>query len=173
MGTKIKRRNQSAGTTAIVLGHNRIFTAIALFSMIAAIYSFFYSGTFLTDDEHILASRSLSLAFDDSFNIGRVIGNSRVFNLSQLPVRQANEAANVEPAQAVLGALLAKASVLMGVGRIQVLFLLNIWITAFTGIIAYFMAITMKYSQKIALILTGFFCLGTIAFPYSQTFFRD
>jgi len=173
MGTKIKHRNQSAGTTAIVLGYNRIFTAIALFSMIAAIYSLFYSGTFLTDDEHILASRSLSLAFDDSVNIGRVIGNSRVYNLSQLPVRQANEAANVEPAQAVLGALLAKASVLMGVGRIQVLFLLNIWITAFTGIIVYFMAVTMKYSQRIALILTGFFSLGTIAFPYSRTFFRD
>jgi hypothetical protein len=111
------------------------FTSILLLSFFVAIYSLVYSGAFVTDDEHIFASRSLSLAFDDKFNLSRVIGNSRVFELSMLPTQQAQEAANVEPAQAFLGALLAKISVFLGVGRVQTMFLLNIWVTALTAVI--------------------------------------
>jgi hypothetical protein len=149
------------------------FSALSLLAFFIIIYSFFYSGTYVTDDEHILSARSLSFAFDKTYNISRVLGNTRVFEFSLAPGRWAIEAANVEPAQAVFGAFLAKLSVLLKVGRIQTLFLLNIVTTALTSVVVYLSARKQKYSHLIGFILSLLFGLCTIAFPYSHTFFRD
>lgn len=146
---------------------------MVIFVALGFIYSIIYSGTFTTDDEHILASQSLSIAFDSHFNIGRVLGNSRIFTFSQLPSQQAMEAANIEPALSWLGALMAKLSVLLGTGHVQSLFLLNIWITALTGMVLFIITQDMGYSRLVGFILAGFYGLGTIALPYSKTYFRD
>lgn len=148
-------------------------TVIALLAFFVCIYSLTYSGAFSADDEHILAAQSLSLAFDRQFNISRVIGNSRVFALSQLAPRQAGEAANVEPAQALIGALLAKLAVLLGVGRVQAMYLLNLWATAGTAGVVFLAAVQRGHTRRTGLILAGIFGLGTIAFPYARTYFRD
>ena len=146
---------------------------LSLLIFFVTLYSLVYSGTFITDDEHVLAARSLSFAFDDQFNLSRVIGNSRVYDFPLYGPIGATEAANVEPAQAVLGAILAKISVWLGIGRIQTMFLLNIWVTAFTAVIIFITAIKMGNSKQLGIILSVLFGLCTIAFPYSRTYFRD
>lgn len=147
--------------------------AVVLFVLLGLIYTLIYSGTFTTDDEHILASQTLSFAFDPHFNIDRVLGNTRVFYLSQLSSRQVMEAANIEPALSWFGVLMAKLSILFGIGHVQILFLLNIWITAFTGMVIFITSQDMSYQRWTGLILAGLYGLGTIALPYSKTYFRD
>jgi hypothetical protein len=150
-----------------------ILTACALLAFFVAVYSLFYSGTFLTDDEHILSARTLSFAFDDSFNISRVIGNSRVFEFSTSTDQRASEAANIEPGQALLGSLFVRLAILLHIGRIQMLFLMNMWATALTALVVFITATKLKYSQKVGFILAGLFGFATIVFPYSRTYFRD
>jgi hypothetical protein len=150
-----------------------LLTACALLGFFVAFYSLFYSGTFLTDDEHILSARTLSFAFDDTINISRVIGNSRVLEFSTSTEKWASEAANIEPGQALIGSLLAKFALLLQVGRIQSLFLLNIWATAMTAVVLFITAIKMNYSRWVGFILAGLFAFATIAFPYARTYFRD
>jgi hypothetical protein len=99
--------------------------ALLLLALLISIYSLTYSGTFITDDEQILASRTLSLAFDGSVNDTRVYGNSRVFALSSLASEKAVQALNIEPGQEFLGAILAQLSQLLHTGQVQTIFLLN------------------------------------------------
>lgn len=149
------------------------FDSMVILSFLLMVFSFFYSGTFLTDDEHLLSARSLSFAFDDQSNFSRVAGNNRVFEYSLLPTNWADEAANIEPAQAFFAAFLARLSILLGTGRVQTMFLLNIWVTAGTAIVLFITAIRMRFSRKTGYILAIFFALGTMVFPYTKTFFRD
>ncbi|MDP3449255.1 MAG: hypothetical protein Q8R87_01655, partial [Anaerolineaceae bacterium] len=96
-----------------------LFDALIVFILFTIIYSFFYSGTFLIDDEHILASRALSFAFEGDFNNTRILGNERVFEYATIPEPWSNQALNIEPAQAVAASLLAMLSTLLQLGRIQ------------------------------------------------------
>ncbi len=146
-----------------------IFTAFSILALLVSVYSFVYSGRFIIDDEHILAARTISLAFDDFVNNTRVIGNSRVFALSQLPIA----ALNIEPAQTVIGVPLVKLAEFLGVGQVQALFLMNIWVTALTSVILFLTVIIKGYSKAVAFIVALLFGLCTIAFPYTRTFFRD
>ena len=99
------------------------YTALSLFVLLIAIYSLTYSGTFITDDEHILASRTLSLAFDGNLNDQRVYGNQRIHALSDTTPVYAARGVNIEPGQADVGAFLARLAVMLGVGRVQSNFL--------------------------------------------------
>lgn len=153
--------------------HHNLLISFMLLFFFTTTYSLIYSGTFTTDDEHILTARSLSLAFDDQLNLSRVIGNSRVSAYSLYGPTGAMEAANIEPTQAILGAVFAKLSIILGVGRIQTLFLLNIWTTALTAMMLYLTARRQFFSDRISMIVALLFGLCTIVFPYSKTYFRD
>lgn len=147
--------------------------ALALLTLLLATYGLSYSGRFSTDDEHILASRSLSLAFQGELNDDRVLGNSRIFIYQSLPVEQASASLAIEPLQSVMGAGLARLSLLLGNGRVQTLFLLNIFATALTAVCVFFAVRVLRYSVMTALVTALFFGLGTQAWVYTRTFFRD
>jgi len=153
--------------------HDDISLALLLFVLLVTIYCLTYSGTFITDDEHILASRTLSLSFDENVNNSRVYGNSRLFFLSNLSPEYAASAMNVEPGQAVLGSILARMSVLLNIGYIQTIFLLNIWAIAFTAVILFLITRFLGYSKFTAFCVGILFGLGTTAWPYTKTYFRD
>ena len=146
---------------------------LSIFVLLIAVYSLTYSGAFITDDEHILASRTLSLAFDEDINDSRAFGNSRVYALADTRADYAAQGTNIEPAQALLGAGLARLSVWMGTGRVQTIFLLSIWVTALTAAILFGVILFLGYSQSVACIAALLFGLGTIAWPYSRSYFRD
>jgi len=153
--------------------HSNLSIALPLFVLLVSIYSLTYSGTFITDDEHILASRTLSLAFDGYLNDNRVYGNSRVYDLSQNPPLHAAQGVNIEPGQAFIGAALARLSYVLDVGHIQAIFLLNIWVTASTAICVFCAVLLHGFPRLTALLCTLLFGLGTMAWPYSKTYFRD
>jgi hypothetical protein len=122
---------------AVLWGHPVLQIGLSLFALLIAIYCLTYSGTFVTDDEHILSSRALSLAFDKSVNDNRVYGNSRVFALSNLAGTSATQALNIEPGQEIIGSTLARLAVILHIGHIQTLFLLNIGVTALTSAVLF------------------------------------
>ncbi len=146
-----------------------LFTAFAILAILVVFYSLTYSGTFLVDDEHILASRAISLALDEQVNDLRVMGNGRVFALSQLPPA----ATNIEPAQTFISVPLVKLAIWLGFGQVQTLFLLNIWVTALTAMMLFFIVSISGYSRCTAFIASILFGMCTIVFPYTRTYFRD
>ena len=154
-------------------GRTKFHVAISILVLLLAIYSLTYSGTFVTDDEHILASRTLSLAFDERINDTRVYGNSRIYSLSNLSPVYAAQAINIEPGQAAIGSVLARLGALLDVGRVQTIFLLNIWVTALTAVVIFGAVIIPGHSTYTAFLSALFFGLGTMAWPYTRTYFRD
>ena len=153
--------------------HKTLTLALLLFFLLASIYSLTYSGTFMTDDEHILASRSLSLGFDGQVNNTRVYGNSRLYAFSILPQEYSSPAVNVEPAQAFVGAMLARWAAALNVGRIHALYLSNIYVVALSAVFLFLSILFLGYSKNTALFTGVMFGLGTMAWPYSKTYFRD
>ncbi len=152
---------------------SNLHIALSLFVLLIAIYSLTYSGTFITDDEHILASRTFSLAFDGHLNDQRVYGNDRVHALSGTTPIFAAQGVNIEPGQALAGAILARLAVVLGVGRVQTIFLLNIWTTALTAVLVFYSVIIRGYPRLTALISALLFGLGTTVWPFTRTYFRD
>lgn len=147
--------------------------AASLFVLLMAVYSLTYSGTFITDDEHILASRAFSMAFDGQLNDQRVYGNQRVYALSDTTPVYAAQGVNIEPGQAFAGSILARLAAGLEVGRVQTIFLLNIWITALTAVVVYYAVLFHDYRKFTALIIALLFGLGTMVWPYTRTYFRD
>jgi len=153
--------------------HKDFSLILLIFILLVSIYCLTYSGTFITDDEHILASRTLSLSFDEEINNNRVYGNSRLFFLSNLSPEYAASAMNVEPAQAVIGSILARISLLLKVGHVQTIFLLNIWVIASTAVILFLITRYLGYSKFTAFLVGVLFGLGTNVWPFTKTYFRD
>lgn len=147
--------------------------SLSIFLVLASIYCLVYSGTFSTDDEHLLSAQAINLAFDKEPNYSRVLGNSRVYQYSIYSKTSADQALNIEPAQALLGSLLVRLSVLLKTGRVQTLFLLNIWGIALTAAFLFKSVMRLGYQQKTGIFISLLFGLGTMAFPYSRTYFRD
>ncbi len=152
---------------------SRLNFALAIFILLSLVYCLFYNGLFSTDDEHILSTQALSIAFDGEVNFSRVIGNERVFSYSRYVKPYADQALNIEPAQALFGSLLVKVAAACGIGRVQTLFLLTIWVTAATAAVLFLTVLRMGYPLPSALMAAAIFGLGTIVLPYSKTYFRD
>ena len=152
---------------------DEVSRALLLVVLFVAIYSLTFSGTFITDDEHILASRALSLAFDSSPNDDRVYGNDRLRALAALPGEQGLQAVNIEPGQIVLGAALARFAERFDLGRTPALFSLNIWVTALTAAVVFLAVRVQKHRMSVAIVCAALFALGSSAWPYSRTYFRD
>ena len=150
-----------------------IHTAAALLILLLTLYGLSYSGRFSTDDEHILVSRSLGLAFEGGLNDDRVLGNDRIYAYHALPAQQASPSLEIEPIQSFLGAGLAHLALLIGSGRVQTLFLLNILATTLAAICVFAAVRVLDYPDKTALATALLFGLGTQAWPYTRTFFRD
>jgi hypothetical protein len=149
------------------------YLALSLFALLLAIYSLTFSGTFISDDEHILASRTISLALDGYINDSRVIGNGRVFSYANSTPVYAAQGLNIEPGQAIIGSLLVRLARFLGTGNVQTIFLLNIWVTALTGVVLFISVLFCGYSRLTAFVSALLFGVGTLAWPYTQTYFRD
>ncbi len=147
--------------------------ASALLILFLALYGLSFSGHFSTDDEHILASRSLSLALDGNINDDKVSGNERIIGYQALPAAQSSPSLEIEPIQSVLGAGLVRLALLTGGGLVQTLFLLNILATALAGVCVFASVQALGYSDRTALVTALLFGVGTQAWPYTRTFFRD
>jgi hypothetical protein len=139
---------------------------VALFLIV---YAFSYSGLFRADDEHILASRAISLALRGEWEQPQVYGNQRFQTL--IPFGDA--ATQIEPAQTVLGAALVAPAKASRLGHVQALFSLNIYATALTTGVVFLTVVMLGYSRRTSAWCTILFGLGTAAWPYTTTLYRD
>jgi len=152
---------------------SNLILSISLFCILISIYNLTYSGTYITDDEHILASRTLSMAYDAQINDNRVLGNNRVFSYSSLTPIDASQGLNIEPVQAYLGSFLAKLALNLDIGHVQSIYLLNIFLTAATAFTIFWIMYLSGYSKLTSYTLGILFGICTIVWPYTRTYFRD
>ena len=141
----------------------------AIVSLLLCLYALSYSGVFRADDEHILASRAVSLALRGKWEEPQVFGNQRV----QALIAQGDPATQIEPAQTVFGAALVSLARSAALGNVQALFSLNVYLTALTAGVVFLTVLALRYSPKTAAWCALLFGVGTMAWPYATTFYRD
>lgn len=145
------------------------WTALLLTSFLICIYSLTYNGKFRVDDEHILASRAQSLALRGQLNEPQVFGNLRVQTLKAF----GDQATQIEPLISVFGAILYRIGIALRQGGAQTLLILNIYTTAITAGLIYFISRLLSTKNAASISTALFFGLGTIAWPYALAYFRD
>ena len=160
-------KQQSGSVALTILDTSLVFIILLL------IYSLTFSGSFRIDDEHILVARAQSLAFGDHIHYPQVYGNDRVRHLSMVTEDVASPVIAIEPGQAILGSILYRLASAVDVGGAQAYFTMNLYATAITGALVYLSASLLGYRRRTAILSAFIYGLGTMAWPYSKTAFRD
>ncbi len=144
-------------------------TFLLLICCFLCLYTLTFNGIFRVDDEHILAARTQSLALFGEISEPQVYGNQRVQALIPL----GDPATQIEPGQAVLGAILARIAQGLHFGLTQALFSLNSFLTALCVGLVYLIVSQLGYSRRVSIWCAVFFGAGSMAWPYALTYFRD
>jgi len=132
-------------------------------------YLLTYNGIYRVDDEHILGSRAQSLALWGQLESPQVAGNSRVQSL----IPMGDQATQIEPLQSVLGAGLYRLGVATGGGGRQALMTLNLYLTALTALVIFLTITALGIRANAGALTAVLFGLGSMAWPYATTFYRD
>jgi len=144
-------------------------SALLLAAVLICLYFLTFQGAFRIDDEHIFAARAQSFSLWTTFEQPQVWGNQRVQALTTF----GDPATQIEPAQAVLGSLFYRLGLSLDSGGAQSLFLQNLLITAITAACVVLIIDTLGYSKKTAVICGLLFGVGSMAWPYAETYYRD
>lgn len=142
----------------------RIFPqCAAVFIILLCAYLLVFSGFSSTDDEQLFSIITENLAYGKGYSALPLYGNDRL----------QGEVGGVEPLHPILGIPLVLLAGKFGLGKVQILYLLPAVYTALTA--AFLVAISRKkgYPAKTSLLLGLMYGLGTIAFPYARTNFRE
>ncbi len=150
-----------------------LFDACAILICLLSVYVLTYSGTLHVDDEHILAARAQSLAFWGNLTFPQIYGNERVRPLSTVPDQSAPPVVAIEPGQAVLGSFLYWLASRFNIGGAQAFLTQNIYATAFSGVLVYFIIQFLNFRRVTAVACAMLYGFGSMAWPYSKTGFRD
>ncbi len=148
-------------------------SVILILAILITVYTLTFSGIFQVDDEHILASRSQSLAYWGELFYPQVYGNDRVRPLATVLQEDATPNESLEPAQAILGAGFFKLAALMHLGGVQTTLTMNTYITALTGVVIFLTLSVLDYERKTAIWCALLFGLGTMAWPFAKRYYRD
>jgi hypothetical protein len=143
---------------------------VSLVVFLIAIYFITYSGFAVSRDEWFL--------FDATESMARRGTMEQNFEFDAYPPVSLDEvrppSADTEPMQPVLAApLFLIAQALPGIGLAHTVWLFNILITALTAGTLYAYGLALGYRAHVAAPVALMFGLGTIAWPYSRTFFRE
>jgi hypothetical protein len=147
----------------------KIGTFLLLICCFFCLYTLTFNGAFRVDDEHILAARTQSLALFGELSEPQVYGNQRVQALIPL----GDPATQIEPGQAMLGAILVRIAQSLGFGITQALFSLNSLITSLCVGLVFLIVSQLGYSRRVSIWCAVLFGAGSMAWPYAQTYFRD
>jgi len=138
-----------------------IALAACLFALLVAVYTFTYQGTIRSGDETLFIAGAQSLSRLGKFHIGAVFGD------------RGDGPYEIEPGQAVIGAVLDAAARLAGVGSAHTLFLLNVYATALTAVGVYGLTRQQGFLPGVALGAALLYGMGTLAWPHATYYFRD
>ncbi|MCZ7540612.1 MAG: hypothetical protein M5U29_12030 [Anaerolineae bacterium] len=155
-GKGARRRNIALGGSLVVL--------------LIAVYFVTYSGYAISRDEWFLFDATESLA-----RRGTLAQNLQFDAYPPLALADAQPpSVDAEPLQPALTApLFLIAQALPGIGLAHTVWLFNVLITALTAGVLYAYGLALGYRARAAALTALAFGLGTIAWPYSRTFFRE
>jgi len=139
-----------------------VLTAVGVLFFLLGVYYLTYSGFPVSDDEQLFAAVSQNLAAGKGTIAPQMYGNNRLLG----------NFTGSGPLHVYLGA--AVLALLPGnLGQVQALYLLTPIYTALTAALIVLIVTRLDFSLKTALVSSLVFGLSTIAWPYSQTNFRE
>lgn len=149
----------------------RALHALCLFAILSALYFLTYSGYEISNDERILYDGVHSFAQHGNFWLAYT-------NPLRPPATYPNNAPvlslDSEPMQVYAAApLFWLAEAIPGIGLMQTVWLLNVIVTALTGVVFFYFALLLGYRERTALLSAVIFGTATLAWPYSKAFFRE
>ncbi len=140
-----------------------ICLAVAIGSLLAMVYLLSFSGQFRSIDEYAMYARAESLAQ------GHGLATPQ---LGFAPLHHA--VGPLEPGQSVLAApLYLLARRVPAISNIAAVMLFNVFVTAATGALLYLLVRDLGYTPLIGVLTTLAWGVGTTAWPYARSFFRE
>ncbi len=151
-------------------GWRRLAIGACLVAFLVAVYFVTYNGFAASRDEWFLFDATESMARRGDLRVN--------FEFDAYPpVRLADAQpppADTEPLQPVLAAgLFLVAQALPGIGLAHTVWLFNVLVTALTAATLFAFGLALGYRGRVAALVALAFGIGTIAWPYSRTFFRE
>lgn len=144
--------------------------ALCLVTLLIAVYFITYNGFAISRDEWFLFDATESFARRGDFRLSYEYDVERPVSLGEFPPAPAG----TEPLQPALASVLFRAASLVPeIGLAHVVWLFNIFVTALTAVVMYGYGLAHGYRARVAVIVAVLYGLGTIAWPYSLTFFRE
>lgn len=147
-----------------------ISIAFALVWFLMGSYLLLYSGIRVSNDEIYLFDSTESFARRGDFQL------NFTFNLQPNLDAQGNpdRPGLYEPLQPILAApLFLVSQAIPGMGMMQTVWMFNILVTMITALIIYSAGLLWSYGGGISALTALLFGIGTLAFPYSGTYFRE
>jgi hypothetical protein len=137
--------------------------AVALGALLAMVYLLSFSGQFRSIDEYAMYARAETLA--QGYGTGTP---QLAFSSLHHPVGA------LEPGQSVLAApLYLLARQWPAASNITAVMLFNVFVTALTGALLYGLIRGLGFGQVVAALTTLAWGIGTTAWPYARSFFRE
>lgn len=149
--------------TLIHKNSQTLVAASALFTLLAAIYALSYHGVPVSDDEQLFISASQNLVARGDLSAEQMYGNTRL----------AGRYTGIGPLHPILAAGLYRLVNNTNLGAAQAFFLLTPIYTALTGVVVLLLARRHGFGLRTGLAAGLIYGLTTIAWPYSQSFFRE
>ncbi len=148
----------------------RLGVGCALVVLLIAVYFFTFNGYAVSRDEWFLFDATESMA-----RRGTLEQNYEFDAYPPLTIEEAEPPpADTEPLQPVLAApLFWVAQTLPAIGLAHTTWQFNLLVTTLTAGVVYAYGLALDYRARVAALTAGAFGLGTIAWPYSRTFFRE
>ena len=163
---KYHLRNLDSRLTKTIIG-------LLIFSILTAIYTFTYSGVPRVEDEQLIAARAQSLVLWDELVFPQLYGNDRIRHLASVLPSYADFNAAVEPGQSIIAASLYRLGTALRAGGTQSGLTTNLYLTALTGVVVYLILLSMGFRIETAIAGSLTFGLGTMAWPFAKTLYRD
>ena len=135
----------------------------ALFFILLSTYLLTFCGIASTDDEQLFSAITENLSFHNGYSALSLFGNDRL---------QGNTG-GIEPLHSILAVPAFLLAHRINLGKAQVVFLLPAIYTALTSMLLAIIAEIKGAASNTSIILGFAYGLGTIAFPYARTNFRE
>ena len=148
---------------------------VALSVLVASIYMLTYSARIEATDTLFMFDATASLVQFGDFRQDLTHGERPFWEYEDpLPQGVPLLPVNAEPVQMILAApLVALANASPGVGRVHMVWLFNVFVTAAGVALFYAYALQLGYQATVSFVGALLFALGTIVWPYSKTFFQE
>jgi len=147
-----------------------LLVGAALTALLIAVYLFTFSGYAISGDEWALFDATESLARRGDLRLNYLFDQYPPLTLSEVEPPPAD----AEPLQPLLAApLIWLGEALPAVGLVHTVWLFNVIVAALTAAVLYAYGLALGYRVRAAAAVALAFGIGTIAWPYSRTFFRE